>query len=1020
MFMLAALFMQPEQANAACSGPSGKAGEIIYNQSQNVFQYCNDTDWIAMGKPGSGSGGCANPAIPEGQMGYNADHRVLQGCAGNVHVAMGPVGGNNQKGGWKAISAGYRATCGIRMDDSGWCWGTGWVLGNGSADEKDTPTIIPGGDNWKKIAAGDVHACGIKSDDTLWCWGADNAEQLGDGAGNIHQLSPVAVAGGGTWKDISTGYEFSCAIKSDDTLYCWGDDTSGKLGNGAVAGTQASPYQVSAVDTWKQVRVNQRHACAIKTDDTLWCWGLDTSGELGNGATGSTTSPGAVTGGHTWKQVAVGANHTCAIKMDDTMWCWGSDYYGGVGTGGGEADPAQQNPVTVSGGGTWRAVAAGAYSSCGIKTDNSLWCWGRDNTGQQANGNGGDQYIPTAISGGGSWSSISSEQNHVCAIRTNGNVLCWGRDENGQLGNGASNEMYKTAPSLVPGGQTWKDLSGAGSDQFSSQTGHSCAIQADDTISCWGANIFAQLGIGSTGGYRDTPSSLSGGGAWKQVATGFSHSCGIKTDDTAWCWGDDSTGQLGNGATAGTQTAPSAVSGGDTWKKLTASSSYMTCGIKTNDTLWCWGADTTGQLGNGAIAGNQISPVQIDGGGTWKDVVASHQAGCGIKSDDTLWCWGSDSAGQLGNGAAITGDQISPTIVTGGSTWRSVTIGNGFTCGVKMDETAWCWGDDIQGQLGNGATTGNQVDPVPVSGGYLWKSLSSSRGANQRITCGIQKDDTLWCWGYDDLGTLGNGAITGIQESPFPVQGGGTWKKISVAGSTACALSTNGQLYCWGFAGVGQLANGESINAQTPGATLCGSPSGKPGAIAYNSASNVLQYCDGNGWVAIVASHNTAGPCPNAGDTCPDGTIYAGASSGNRLYVTAADNSASSNWNAGNNNGVAFTTTGATSVSDGQANAAVLLVTDSDSVTGGTQTHNAAQLCADLVANGKSDWYLPATDELNTLYSNRATIGGFAGTYYWTSREGNNNSAYAVNFSDGSVVFYNYKDGSLRVRCVRK
>lgn len=358
--MILTITLQASGAWAACSSPAGKAGDIIYNETEHVFQYCNDTDWIGMNKPGSGSGGCANPAVLEGQMSYNVDHRVLQGCAGNVHVAMGPVGGNGDQNGWIQITTGFNHTCGIRADGTGWCWGqgAGGALGYGGTDSKNTPTIITGNDTWKKLAGGNYHTCGIKSDDTLWCWGQDSAGALGNGAG-IDSNIPVAVTGGGTWKDVSAGRDFTCGIKSDDTLWCWGSDSFGKLGNGAVAGNQPDPYAISGGGSWKQVSINYSHACAIKTDDTAWCWGLDSDGELGNGAETSSTSPIAVTGGHTWKQIATGYNHTCAIKSDDTMWCWGSDYYGSVGTGGGDADPDQQSPVTVSGGGTWTSVSGG-------------------------------------------------------------------------------------------------------------------------------------------------------------------------------------------------------------------------------------------------------------------------------------------------------------------------------------------------------------------------------------------------------------------------------------------------------------------------------------------------------------------------------------------------------------------------------------------------------------------------------------------------------------------------------------
>jgi alpha-tubulin suppressor-like RCC1 family protein len=406
------------------------------------------------------------------------------------------------------------------------------------------------------------------------------------------------------------------------------------------------------------------------------------------------------------------------------------------------------------------------------------------------------------------WSTASAGDNHSCGIKQDGTAWCWGNDANGQLGNGTTLTGDQAVPTLVTGGSTWKGIS-AGSS-------HSCGIKSNDSLWCWGSDTNGRLGNGATTGDQADPSAVNDGGAtWKAVSAGGDHTCGIKTNNSLWCWGNDGDGQLGNGA-SGSQTSPFAVNdGGATWKMVSAGSGF-TCGLKTNNSLWCWGRDSDEQLADGAGATSQLSPVAAsDGGATWNSVSAGGftAAGfaCGLKTDNTLWCWGDNLQGQLGDGTSGTDRNVPTAVNDGGATWSVVDTGGHNACAVKSNNSVWCWGDDTDGQVGNGGTTGDQTSPVAVSGaGAAWKAVNSgAHSSSSNHVCGIKSDDSLWCWGDDTDGQVGNGDTAGDQTVPSL-----TVNSAGIAGS-------------------------------------CVNPSGGSGQMFYNIDHAVMQYCNGGNWIGI-------------------------------------------------------------------------------------------------------------------------------------------------------------------------
>ena len=851
---LTILFAAPA-AHAACGSPAGDAGKIIYNSTQKIFQYCDDTNWKRMNiTPGTGSGGCTNPTLSEGQMVYNADHRILQGCAGNVHRPFTPLKAAGGVINWKQVSAGggydYTHACGIKSDDTLWCWGSNasGELGDNTTTQRLVPVTINGGGAWKMVASGVNHTCAIKSDNTLWCWGANGNGQLGDNTTTQRNI-PTTVNGGGTWKYVAAGAAHTCGIKTDDTLWCWGSNGNGRTARNTTSGNTLVPTAITGGGTWSSVTAGDAHGCAIDTSANLYCWGSNANGRTGlNTSSGNTLTATGINGGGSWKQVVASMEHSCGIRSDDTIRCWGHNWVGHLGD---NTTTPRQVPTALNGGGTWKSISSNySQHTCAIKTDDTLWCWGYNEEGQLGDGSmSGYSIIPVA-SVSGAWQQVSAGSpfgsGFTCGIRTNGSMLCWGSNTQGQLANNKSS--YVMAPMAANASGAWKSVA-------TGETGGTCAIRADNSLWCWGDNNAGNLGDG-TSTQRNIPVSVSGGGTWTQVSKGDLHSCGIKSDQSLWCWGSNFAGQVGDNTQFNSYSVPTAVSGGGAWKYVAAGGSSVsgfTCGIKSDDTLWCWGDNTSGQLGDNSTT-QRLIPTAINGGGTWKMVATGYAHACGIKSDDTLWCWGENGNGQLGDNSST--DRLIPTAVNGGGTWKTVATAGDHTCGIRADDTARCWGNNGSGQLGDN-TWVNSLVPVTLSGGGTWKSIDvAGYQFGGSHTCGIKTDDTLWCWGTNTTGSLGINSFT-IQGAPTAISGGGAWKSVSLSGANnnayTCALKSDDTLWCWGSNIASQLTetllSGPSQSSGT--FTMCSSPTGSVGSIKFNSAFNLLQFCDGAGWVGL-------------------------------------------------------------------------------------------------------------------------------------------------------------------------
>jgi alpha-tubulin suppressor-like RCC1 family protein len=334
-----------------------------------------------------------------------------------------------------------------------WSWGSGaeGKLGNNSTVSRSSPGTVAGGG---------TNSSGIKTDGTLWLWGSDSHGQLGDNS-TVNRSSPVTTSGGGTnWKLVSAGYWSTAAIKTDGTLWTWGYNENGQLGNNSTV-NRSSPGTVSGGGTnWKTIAFGKLNFfIAIKTDGTLWSCGYNYYGQLGNNSTVNRSSPGTVSGGGTnWTKISCSDAASCAIKSDGTLWTWGSNYGSVLGN---NSSVSRSSPGTVSGGGTtWKEVSIAYRSGVAIKTDGTLWTWGYNTTGQLGNGTRIEKSSPVTVSGGGTnWKFCNmSTTGHCVAIKNDGTLWTWGSGQYGKLGNNSN--LDKSSPVTVSGGGTnWKTLS---------------------------------------------------------------------------------------------------------------------------------------------------------------------------------------------------------------------------------------------------------------------------------------------------------------------------------------------------------------------------------------------------------------------------------------------------------------------------------------------------------------------------------------------------------------------------------
>ncbi|HUQ15930.1 MAG TPA: hypothetical protein VM094_07725 [Gemmatimonadales bacterium] len=343
--------------------------------------------------------------------------------------------------------------------------------------------------------------------------------------------------------------------------------------------------------------------------------------------------------------------------------------------------------------------------------------------------------------------------------------------------------------------------------QLSAGREHTCGVTSDDRAFCWGLNANGQVGDGTTTS-RLTPVAVAGALRFLQISAGFWTTCGVTTDRRAYCWGNNESGQLGDGTTT-SRLRPVAVAGGKRFRQVENDGGH-TCGVSYPDNLaYCWGSNRRGGLGDGTTT-PRLRPVPVAGSLRFRRVTVGFEHSCGLTSNQLVFCWGMNREGQVGDGTQKW-LKLRPVQVSGSRQYRSVDAGADFTCAVTTGLRAFCWGEDVFGSLGNGGATGSSTVPKAVVGGLSFERVS----AGVFHACAETPLNLVYCWGANGHGSLGDGTTTD-SERPVAVIGGHTFSQVSANDFHTCGRTPAGVGYCWGSGFWGELGNGGTSNSSTP------------------------------------------------------------------------------------------------------------------------------------------------------------------------------------------------------------
>ena len=659
-----------------------------------------------------------------------------------------------------AVSAGGVHTCALTTVGGLKCWGRNFRghLGDGTTTDRTTPVDVVGlTSGVTAVSLGDRHACALTAAGGLKCWGRRFEGQLG--SLSLNRTTPVDVSGLASGvAAVSAGGFHTCALTTAGGLKCWGSNSAG--GAGTIARLSRPVDVVGLTSGVVAVSAGGFHTCALTTAGGVKCWGSNSAGQLGDGTTTDRSAPVDVVGLTSGvAAISAGSRHTCALTTAGGLKCWGSNSRGQLGDG---TTTDRSAPVDVVGLTSGVAVVSGGNShTCAVTTAGGLKCWGFNSAGQLGDETNTNRTTAVDVVGLASGvAAVSVGSVHTCALTTAGRLRCWGWNGDGQLGDGTSNLVRPTPVDVV--GLT------SGVAAVSSRGVHTCAVTTAGGLKCWGSNNFGQLGDGTTKD-RTPPVDVVGlTSGVAAVSSGGAHTCAVTTAGGLKCWGHSSRGQLGDG-TLTDRSTPVDVVGLASGVAAVSANNRHTCAVTTVGGVTCWGLNNKGQLGDGTLT-NRTTPVDVVG---LTSGVAAVSAGsfhaCALTSTGGVKCWGDNSNGQLGDGTSGSISSMPVDVVGLTSGVTAVSAGSEYSCALTTGGGLKCWGSNRDGQLGDGTSNFIRTTPVDVVGLTSGVTAVSAGGG---YTCALTTAGGLKCWGFNSAGQLGDGT-TASRTAPVDVVGFG-------------------------------------------------------------------------------------------------------------------------------------------------------------------------------------------------------------------------------------------------------
>jgi alpha-tubulin suppressor-like RCC1 family protein len=617
------------------------------------------------------------------------------------------------------IDAGAETTCAVKSSGQAMCWGNNKTYSAGSltadtnADGEADPLLVP------------TEVSGIAS-------GAVAISVSGEGSGanqNAH----------------------GCAVLQYGDVVCWGSNSDGQLGVSA-SGPLAVATRVPLTSRVTAMSLGALHSCALTESGAVVCWGANSHGQLANGSTtavtrGTHVSIAGVQSGVI--QISSGRYTACALLQSGGLTCWGDNIHGTLSsTPTRTSITAPMVPHSLTSG--IAGISLGEYELCALFASGALRCWGENGFGQTGDGYQERTISPTAVHTAVANSTplvgiqtVTSSQWSTCGVTSVNGVKCWGANLDGSLGDGS--EM--TAPQPVPHASLTSGVARVEGGSHSM-----CAILSSAEVRCWGSNGNGQLGAGNTSTTFTTRSMLAALPSTAvtgvtDVSVGQTHSC-VVSNGAAKCAGSNYNGSLGDGS----QNASSVlvqVSGLTSGvSKVLAGGFNFSCAVLINGNVRCWGDGSSGQLGDGS-GYSSSTPVAVSSLTNAVDVVAGEDFVCALISNGTVKCWGRNYLGQLGDGS--TTDSMTPVVVSGVSGATAIAAGPRSVCVIVTGGGMKCWGWNYHGVFADGTTT-NSSTPVTAVGISGMTSLSMGATSN----CGVFASGAVKCWGSEQVGQLGN------------------------------------------------------------------------------------------------------------------------------------------------------------------------------------------------------------------------------------------------------------------------